>query len=78
MSFQVFALICDAENPQVFTVEFIRGQIRKFSSTERFIDLTYQFFPYGPLGVYLMAYGCISSSPSFTSFIFVICAGTPF
>lgn len=44
MSFQVFALICDAENPQVFTVEFIRGQIRKFSSTERFIDLTSVFF----------------------------------
>ncbi|KAJ3611304.1 hypothetical protein NHX12_021320 [Muraenolepis orangiensis] len=32
---EVFALICDVENPQVFTVEFIRGQIRKFSSTER-------------------------------------------
>uniref|UniRef100_A0A3Q3W297 J domain-containing protein n=1 Tax=Mola mola TaxID=94237 RepID=A0A3Q3W297_MOLML len=32
---EVFALICDAENPQVFTVEFIRGQIRRFSSTER-------------------------------------------
>lgn len=32
---QVFALICDAENPQVFTIEFIRGQIRKFCSTER-------------------------------------------
>ncbi|XP_077365120.1 dnaJ homolog subfamily C member 13 isoform X1 [Festucalex cinctus] len=32
---EVFALICDVDNPQVFTVEFIRGQIRKFSSTER-------------------------------------------
>uniref|UniRef100_A0A3B3VS99 DnaJ heat shock protein family (Hsp40) member C13 n=1 Tax=Poecilia latipinna TaxID=48699 RepID=A0A3B3VS99_9TELE len=32
---EVFALICDADNPQVFTVEFIRGQIRKYSSTER-------------------------------------------
>uniref|UniRef100_A0AAR2LB97 J domain-containing protein n=1 Tax=Pygocentrus nattereri TaxID=42514 RepID=A0AAR2LB97_PYGNA len=32
---EVFALICDAENPQVFTVEFIRGQIRKYCSTER-------------------------------------------
>ncbi|CAL8235654.1 unnamed protein product [Boreogadus saida] len=32
---EVFALICDVENPQIFTVEFIRGQIRKFSSTER-------------------------------------------
>ncbi|KAI4900907.1 hypothetical protein NFI96_029726 [Prochilodus magdalenae] len=32
---RVFALICDAENPQVFTVEFIRGQIRKYCSTER-------------------------------------------
>uniref|UniRef100_A0A8B9HJM2 J domain-containing protein n=1 Tax=Astyanax mexicanus TaxID=7994 RepID=A0A8B9HJM2_ASTMX len=32
---QVFALICDAENPQVFTIEFIRGQIRKYCSTER-------------------------------------------
>ncbi|KAG7231238.1 hypothetical protein INR49_012069 [Caranx melampygus] len=31
----VFALICDVDNPQVFTVEFIRGQIRKYSSTER-------------------------------------------
>lgn len=37
---QVFALICDAENPQVFTVEFIRGQIRRFSSTERYTSLT--------------------------------------
>ncbi|XP_016348350.1 dnaJ homolog subfamily C member 13-like [Sinocyclocheilus anshuiensis] len=32
---EVFALICDADNPQVFTVEFIRGQIRKYCSTER-------------------------------------------
>eukprot|EP00064_Thunnus_orientalis_P007154 superscaffoldBa00000780_g7173 len=32
---EVFALICDVDNPQVFTVEFIKGQIRKFSSTER-------------------------------------------
>uniref|UniRef100_A0A3B4F307 DnaJ heat shock protein family (Hsp40) member C13 n=1 Tax=Pundamilia nyererei TaxID=303518 RepID=A0A3B4F307_9CICH len=32
---EIFALICDVENPQVFTVEFIRGQIRKYSSTER-------------------------------------------
>uniref|UniRef100_A0A3B4AIL1 Uncharacterized protein n=1 Tax=Periophthalmus magnuspinnatus TaxID=409849 RepID=A0A3B4AIL1_9GOBI len=32
---EVFALICDVDNPQVFTVEFIRGQIRRFSSTER-------------------------------------------
>uniref|UniRef100_A0A3P9HA59 DnaJ heat shock protein family (Hsp40) member C13 n=1 Tax=Oryzias latipes TaxID=8090 RepID=A0A3P9HA59_ORYLA len=32
---EVFALICDADNPQVFTAEFIRGQIRKYSSTER-------------------------------------------
>ncbi|KAG9347739.1 hypothetical protein JZ751_003753 [Albula glossodonta] len=32
---EVFALICDADNPQVFTVEFIRGQIRKYISTER-------------------------------------------
>uniref|UniRef100_A0A3B5MEI1 J domain-containing protein n=1 Tax=Xiphophorus couchianus TaxID=32473 RepID=A0A3B5MEI1_9TELE len=32
---EVFALICDVDNPQVFTVEFIRGQIRKYSSTER-------------------------------------------
>ncbi|XP_053466998.1 dnaJ homolog subfamily C member 13 isoform X2 [Ictalurus furcatus] len=32
---EVFALICDAENPQIFTVEFIRGQIRKYCSTDR-------------------------------------------
>ncbi|XP_026104621.1 dnaJ homolog subfamily C member 13-like isoform X4 [Carassius auratus] len=32
---EVFALICDADNPQVFTVEFIRGQIHKYCSTER-------------------------------------------
>uniref|UniRef100_A0AAY5EIG4 J domain-containing protein n=1 Tax=Electrophorus electricus TaxID=8005 RepID=A0AAY5EIG4_ELEEL len=32
---EVFALICDEENPQVFTVEFIKGQIRKYCSTER-------------------------------------------
>ncbi|XP_056298019.1 dnaJ homolog subfamily C member 13-like [Pseudoliparis swirei] len=32
---EVFALICDVDNPQVFTVEFIPGQIRKFPSTER-------------------------------------------
>uniref|UniRef100_A0A8C4HC11 J domain-containing protein n=1 Tax=Dicentrarchus labrax TaxID=13489 RepID=A0A8C4HC11_DICLA len=32
---EVFALICDVDNPQVFTIEFIRGQIRKYSSTER-------------------------------------------
>ncbi|KAL4635478.1 hypothetical protein GN956_G14292 [Arapaima gigas] len=32
---EVFALICDSENPQMFTVEFIRGQIRKYASTER-------------------------------------------
>ncbi|XP_016101996.1 dnaJ homolog subfamily C member 13-like isoform X1 [Sinocyclocheilus grahami] len=32
---EVFALICDADNPQVFTVEFIRGQISKYCSTER-------------------------------------------
>ncbi|XP_050953803.1 dnaJ homolog subfamily C member 13 isoform X2 [Labeo rohita] len=32
---EVFALICDSDNPQVFTVEFIRGQIRKYCSTER-------------------------------------------
>lgn len=38
---QVFALICDVDNPQVFTVEFIRGQIRKYSSTERYTDITY-------------------------------------
>lgn len=38
---QVFALICDAENPQVFTVEFIRGQIRRFSSTERYAHFRY-------------------------------------
>uniref|UniRef100_A0A8C7D3H7 DnaJ heat shock protein family (Hsp40) member C13 n=1 Tax=Oncorhynchus kisutch TaxID=8019 RepID=A0A8C7D3H7_ONCKI len=32
---EVFALICDVENPQVFTIEFIRGQIRKYCSTDR-------------------------------------------
>ncbi|XP_018613426.2 dnaJ homolog subfamily C member 13-like isoform X1 [Scleropages formosus] len=32
---EVFALICDVENPQIFTVEFIKGHIRKYSSTER-------------------------------------------
>ncbi|KAL4623419.1 hypothetical protein GN956_G19211 [Arapaima gigas] len=32
---EVFALICDVENPQIFTIEFIKGQIRKYSSTER-------------------------------------------
>lgn len=33
--FQVFAIVCDCENPQLFTIEFIKGQIRKYSSTER-------------------------------------------
>uniref|UniRef100_A0A674K734 DnaJ homolog subfamily C member 13 n=1 Tax=Terrapene triunguis TaxID=2587831 RepID=A0A674K734_9SAUR len=32
---EVFALVCDCENPQLFTIEFIKGQIRKYSSTER-------------------------------------------
>ncbi|XP_058039930.1 dnaJ homolog subfamily C member 13 isoform X5 [Ahaetulla prasina] len=32
---EVFALVCDSENPQLFTIEFIKGQIRKYSSTER-------------------------------------------
>ncbi|XP_031439701.1 dnaJ homolog subfamily C member 13 isoform X5 [Clupea harengus] len=32
---EVFALVCDEDNPQVFYVEFIRGQIRKYCSTER-------------------------------------------
>ncbi|KFO32708.1 DnaJ like protein subfamily C member 13, partial [Fukomys damarensis] len=31
----VFALVCDSENPQLFTIEFIKGQVRKYSSTER-------------------------------------------
>lgn len=38
MYLQVFALICDAENPQVFTIEFIRGQIRKYCSTDRYSE----------------------------------------
>nr|XP_014352446.1 PREDICTED: dnaJ homolog subfamily C member 13 [Latimeria chalumnae] len=32
---EVFALVCDPENPQLFTIEYIKGQIRKYSSTER-------------------------------------------
>ncbi|XP_036374961.1 dnaJ homolog subfamily C member 13-like [Megalops cyprinoides] len=32
---EVFAVICNADNPQVFTVEFIKGQMRQYSSTER-------------------------------------------
>ncbi|XP_073797395.1 dnaJ homolog subfamily C member 13 isoform X1 [Danio rerio] len=32
---EVFALVCDSENPQAFSIEFIRGQIRKYCSTER-------------------------------------------
>ncbi|XP_059584765.1 dnaJ homolog subfamily C member 13 isoform X1 [Alligator mississippiensis] len=32
---EVFALVCDGENPQLFSIEFIKGQIRKYSSTER-------------------------------------------
>ncbi|XP_029442930.1 LOW QUALITY PROTEIN: dnaJ homolog subfamily C member 13 [Rhinatrema bivittatum] len=32
---EIFALVCDSENPQLFTIEFIKGQIRKYSSTER-------------------------------------------
>ncbi|XP_069504815.1 dnaJ homolog subfamily C member 13 isoform X2 [Ambystoma mexicanum] len=32
---EVFALVIDSENPQLFTIEFIKGQIRKYSSTER-------------------------------------------
>ncbi|XP_053811379.1 dnaJ homolog subfamily C member 13 isoform X1 [Vidua macroura] len=32
---EVFAIVCDCENPQLFTIEFIKGQIRKYSSTER-------------------------------------------
>lgn len=49
ISLQVFALICDVDNPQVFTVEFIRGQIRKFSSTERYTDvMRTPFFMYKP------------------------------
>ncbi|KAJ8397415.1 hypothetical protein AAFF_G00439640 [Aldrovandia affinis] len=32
---EVFALVYDAENPQVFTIEFIKGQISQYSSTER-------------------------------------------
>lgn len=52
---QVFALICDAENPQVFTVEFIRGQIRRFSSTER-----YTHVPLPPLDSMALWVFCIS------------------
>ncbi|XP_030062368.1 dnaJ homolog subfamily C member 13 isoform X1 [Microcaecilia unicolor] len=32
---EIFALVSDSENPQLFTIEFIKGQIRKYSSTER-------------------------------------------
>ncbi|EMP31569.1 DnaJ like protein subfamily C member 13 [Chelonia mydas] len=32
---EVFALVRDCENPQLFTIEFIKGQIRRYSSTER-------------------------------------------
>lgn len=32
---EVFALVMNSENPQLFTIEFIKGQIRKYSSTER-------------------------------------------
>jgi len=36
---EVFALVCDSENPQLFTIEFIKGQIRKYSSTERYFEI---------------------------------------
>ncbi|KAM8967651.1 dnaJ homolog subfamily C member 13 isoform 1-T1 [Pelodytes ibericus] len=32
---EIFALVYDPESPQLFTIEFIKGQIRKYSSTER-------------------------------------------
>ncbi|KAG7262176.1 hypothetical protein CRUP_034712 [Coryphaenoides rupestris] len=35
---EVFALICDVENPQIFTVEFIRGQIRKDALLASLLD----------------------------------------
>ena len=32
---QVFSIIRSTENPQMFSVEFIRGATKKFMSTER-------------------------------------------
>ncbi|XP_069765063.1 dnaJ homolog subfamily C member 13 isoform X1 [Narcine bancroftii] len=32
---EIFALVLDSENPQRFTIEYIKGQVYKYSSTER-------------------------------------------
>ncbi|XP_032807043.2 dnaJ homolog subfamily C member 13 isoform X1 [Petromyzon marinus] len=32
---EVFCLVSDTENPQLFTIEYIKGQIRRYASTER-------------------------------------------
>ncbi|XP_055486146.1 dnaJ homolog subfamily C member 13-like isoform X2 [Leucoraja erinacea] len=32
---EIFALVLDAENPQRFDIEYIKGQVSKYSSTER-------------------------------------------
>lgn len=34
---QVFAIIRSTDNPQMFAVEFIRGAVKKFMSTDRYI-----------------------------------------
>lgn len=67
---QVFALICDVDNPQVFTVEFIRGQIRKYSSTERYTDVTHTLF--FMFVVTLQALGLFGSILSFFCTVYLI------
>ena len=34
---QVFAIIREVDNPQLFTLEFVRGNTKKFMSTDRYI-----------------------------------------
>ena len=34
---QVFAIIREVDNPQLFTLEFVRGTTKKFMSTDRYI-----------------------------------------
>ena len=35
--FQVFSIIRSQENPQIFHLEYVKGQIRKYSSTDRYV-----------------------------------------
>lgn len=32
---QIFSIVRDEENPQLFSIEYVRGAIRTYSSTER-------------------------------------------